>query len=49
MGTTTFHRKNLDTLVFETAGHIEWFSTLNAMVWFGVDEVIRVLRRAHLP
>ncbi|KAG8218375.1 hypothetical protein J3R82DRAFT_3995 [Butyriboletus roseoflavus] len=41
MGTTTFHRKNLDTLVFETAGHIEWFSSFNATVWFGVDEFLK--------
>ncbi|KAG9317198.1 hypothetical protein JVU11DRAFT_1391 [Chiua virens] len=46
MGTTTFTRKNLDTIKFETAGHIEWFSSFNAMVWFGVDEVsVKDLRR----
>ncbi|KAI9574967.1 hypothetical protein HD554DRAFT_135097 [Boletus coccyginus] len=37
-GTTTFHRKNLGTLIFETAGYVEWFSSFNATVWFGVDE-----------
>ncbi|KAG6378445.1 hypothetical protein JVT61DRAFT_12700 [Boletus reticuloceps] len=37
-GTTTFHRKNLDTSIFETAGHVEWFSSFNATVCFGVDE-----------
>ncbi|KAH0839651.1 hypothetical protein J3R83DRAFT_569 [Lanmaoa asiatica] len=41
MGTTTFHRKNLDTLIFETAGHVEWFSSFNATVWFGVDEFLK--------
>jgi len=46
MGTTTFHRKNLDTLVFETAGQVEWFSSFNAMVWFGVDEAsVKDLRK----
>lgn len=49
MGTTTFHRKNLDTLIFETAGHVEWFSSFNATVWFGVDEVNRVLHYVHQP
>ncbi|KAF8558998.1 hypothetical protein OG21DRAFT_1519378 [Imleria badia] len=46
-GTTTFHRKNLDTLIFETAGHVEWFSSFNATVWFGVDECsVKDLRKA---
>ncbi|KAF9246952.1 hypothetical protein BU15DRAFT_57896 [Melanogaster broomeanus] len=46
IGTTTYKRKNLDTLDFETAGYIEWFSSSNATVCFGVDEVpIRDLRK----
>lgn len=49
MGTTTFHRKNLDTLVFETAGQVEWFSSFNATVLFGVDEVNHLLHRVCPP
>ncbi|KAN0097736.1 hypothetical protein V8E55_002182 [Tylopilus felleus] len=46
-GTTTFHRKNLHTSIFETAGHVEWFSSFNATVWFGVDEcAVKDLRKA---
>ncbi|KAF9221869.1 hypothetical protein BS17DRAFT_841634 [Gyrodon lividus] len=46
IGTTTYHRKNLDTLIFETAGQIEWFSSSNATVWLGVDEVpVKDLRK----
>lgn len=48
-GTTTFHRKNLGTLIFETAGYVEWFSSFNATVWFGVDEVNRALHCAYPP
>ncbi|KIJ70281.1 hypothetical protein HYDPIDRAFT_104967 [Hydnomerulius pinastri MD-312] len=45
-GTTTYHRKNLSTVIFETAGQIEWFSPSNATVWFGVDEVpVKDLRK----
>jgi hypothetical protein len=39
-GVTTFHRKNMTTLVFETAGQIEWISNSNVTVHFGIDEVI---------
>ena len=42
IGVTTFYRKNLATLVFETAGHIEWLSDSNATVHFGIDEVMDV-------
>ncbi|KDQ64744.1 hypothetical protein JAAARDRAFT_28384 [Jaapia argillacea MUCL 33604] len=46
-GSTTFHRKNRATLVWEPAGQIEWSSNSNAMIQFGIDEVsIRDLRRA---
>jgi hypothetical protein len=41
-GVTTFHRKNPNTLIFETAGQIEWLSNSNANVQFGIDEVIFV-------
>ncbi|KAF8138175.1 hypothetical protein EV363DRAFT_1155660 [Boletus edulis] len=47
-GTTTFHRKNLDTAIFETAGHVEWFSSFNATVCFGVDECsVKDLRKTE--
>ena len=36
---TTFHRQNLQTHVFETAGQIEWLSNSNAMIHFGLDQV----------
>ncbi|KIK90988.1 hypothetical protein PAXRUDRAFT_831215 [Paxillus rubicundulus Ve08.2h10] len=46
IGTTTYHRKNLDTLIFETAGQIEWSSSSNATAWLGVDEVaVKDLRK----
>ena len=38
-GATSFHRQNLKTGVFETAGSIEWFSNHNATVTFGVNQV----------
>ncbi|KAH7887919.1 hypothetical protein F5I97DRAFT_1926327 [Phlebopus sp. FC_14] len=45
-GTTAYNRKNLSTLVFETAGYIEWHSNSNATVWFGVDEIpVKDLRK----
>ncbi|KAH7920276.1 hypothetical protein BV22DRAFT_814079 [Leucogyrophana mollusca] len=45
-GITTYHRKNLITLVFETAGQIEWTSNTNATVYFGIDEVpVKDLRK----
>lgn len=44
--TTTLQRKNLDALLWETAGRIEWSSDAHATIWFGVDEVsIKDLRR----
>ncbi|KAJ3811812.1 hypothetical protein EV368DRAFT_73710 [Lentinula lateritia] len=46
-GLTTFHRQNLTTHIFETAGQIEWSSDYNATVHFGLEEVhIRDLRKA---
>ncbi|KAJ4472307.1 hypothetical protein J3R30DRAFT_3660141 [Lentinula aciculospora] len=46
-GLTTFHRQNLVTNIFETAGQIEWSSDYNATVHFGLEEVhIRDLRKA---
>lgn len=36
---TTFHRQNLATQVFETAGQIEWLSNTNATIYFGVEQV----------
>ncbi|KAJ4492985.1 hypothetical protein C8J55DRAFT_220177 [Lentinula edodes] len=46
-GLTTFHRQNLTTNIFETAGQIEWSSDYNATVHFGLEEVhIRDLRKA---
>ncbi|KAK1236670.1 hypothetical protein PQX77_000026 [Marasmius sp. AFHP31] len=45
-GTTTFQRLNTNTGIYETAGHIAWLSSHNAMIAFGVDEVhIRDLRK----
>ncbi|KAL4076025.1 hypothetical protein V8B97DRAFT_1913678 [Scleroderma yunnanense] len=44
--TTIYQRKNLDALVWETAGRIEWSSNAHATIWFGVDEVpVKDLRR----
>ncbi|KAI6130483.1 hypothetical protein EDD16DRAFT_1515605 [Pisolithus croceorrhizus] len=44
--TTTYKRKNLAVLQWETAGRIEWPTTTSGTVWFGVDEVpIKDLRR----
>ena len=37
--TTQFHRKNLSTLKWETAGEIEWTSDARATVQFGIDRV----------
>ncbi|ETW84312.1 hypothetical protein HETIRDRAFT_416015 [Heterobasidion irregulare TC 32-1] len=46
IGGTTFHRKNLNTMKWETAGEIEWTSNTNARIYFGIDEVsIRDLRK----
>lgn len=46
IGGTTFHRKNLNTMKWETAGEIEWTSNTNATIYFGIDEVsIRDLRK----
>ncbi|KAG1753859.1 uncharacterized protein EDB91DRAFT_420884 [Suillus paluster] len=37
-GITTYHRKNMNSLSFETAGQIKWSSNTNATaVYFGVD------------
>ncbi|KAG1715926.1 hypothetical protein ID866_1215 [Astraeus odoratus] len=44
--TTTYRRKNLNALMWENAGRIEWSSSTNATVWFGVDEVpLKELRK----
>ncbi|KAF9076369.1 hypothetical protein BDP27DRAFT_1313222 [Rhodocollybia butyracea] len=49
-GLTTFHRQNLATCIFETAGQIDWLSDHNATVYFGLEEVhIRDLRKAKKP
>ncbi|KAF9045893.1 hypothetical protein BDZ89DRAFT_1108754 [Hymenopellis radicata] len=46
-GSTSFHRQNLKTAIFESAGSIEWFSNHNATVTFGVNQYhIRELRKA---
>ncbi|KAK0191264.1 hypothetical protein F5146DRAFT_1047887 [Armillaria mellea] len=45
-GLTTFHRQNLVTNIFETAGQIEWLSNSNATVQFGINQYhIRELRK----
>jgi hypothetical protein len=42
IGVTTFFRKNPATNVYDTAGSIEWLSNTNAIVHFGINEVIHV-------
>ncbi|KAF5393870.1 hypothetical protein D9757_000186 [Collybiopsis confluens] len=37
-GLTTFHRQNVATGIFETAGQIDWLSDYNATVYFGLEE-----------
>ncbi|KAI0315391.1 hypothetical protein OF83DRAFT_358084 [Amylostereum chailletii] len=45
--TTLFHRKNLSTLKWETAGEIEWSSDTSATIHFGIDKVaMSQLRKA---
>lgn len=39
-GTTTYQRKNMNSLIFETVGHISWSSNIVASaVYFGLEEV----------
>jgi hypothetical protein len=42
---TTFHRQNLSTHIFETAGDMQWHSNSNVNVTFGVDQVARFRRK----
>ncbi|KAH7903778.1 hypothetical protein BJ138DRAFT_1167630 [Hygrophoropsis aurantiaca] len=45
-GITTYHRKNMITLLFDTAGQIEWTSNTSATAYIGADEVsVKDLRR----
>ncbi|EIM88220.1 uncharacterized protein STEHIDRAFT_155573 [Stereum hirsutum FP-91666 SS1] len=45
-GSTTFHRKNMATAKWETAGEIDWTSATNATAHFGIEEVpMRELRK----
>lgn len=37
-GSTTFHRKNMATAKWETAGEIDWTSATNATAHFGIEE-----------
>ncbi|KAI0069013.1 hypothetical protein BV25DRAFT_1792070 [Artomyces pyxidatus] len=45
IGVTTFHRMNMATQKWETAGEIDWTSDTNATVLFGIESIsIRDLR-----
>ncbi|KAG2077596.1 hypothetical protein BDR04DRAFT_556298 [Suillus decipiens] len=46
-GTTTYQRKNMNSLIFETAGQISWSSNTNpSVVYFGLEDVsVRDLRK----
>lgn len=46
-GTTTYQRKNMNSLIFETVGHISWSSNIMASaVYFGLEEVsVKDLRK----
>ncbi|KAG2369987.1 hypothetical protein BDR07DRAFT_330321 [Suillus spraguei] len=46
-GTTTYQRKNMNSLIFETAGQISWSSNTNpSAVYFGLEDVsIKDLRK----
>ncbi|KAG2348698.1 hypothetical protein BDR05DRAFT_943933 [Suillus weaverae] len=46
-GTTTYQRKNMNSLIFETVGQISWSSnTIASTVYFGLEEVsVKDLRK----
>ncbi|KAG2146647.1 hypothetical protein DEU56DRAFT_785634 [Suillus clintonianus] len=46
-GTTTYHRKNMNSLIFEAVGQISWNSnTIATTVYFGLEEVsVKDLRK----
>ncbi|KAH9853768.1 hypothetical protein C2E23DRAFT_727831 [Lenzites betulinus] len=49
-GETSFHRRNMQTQIWENAGHVEWSSPINGSVHFGVERIsIRELRKPKKP
>jgi len=42
-GVTTYHRKNMNSLIFERSGQIKWSSNTNATVEFGVEVVSSIM------
>ena len=48
-GETTFQRKNMETKLWDNAGHIEWLSNTSGAVYFGVERVSAAVCCAVLP